>query len=140
MTTPTPIRRHADWQPRLAAFIESRLAAHFVWGANDCCLFAADAVAAMTGRDLARHLRGYATERAAQRLVRQLGGMAAIATAALGEPIAPPLARVGDIVLGELGAMGAECLGVCTGATWHAPGADSLCAAPMAAARLAWRV
>ena len=44
MSEPVQLPRRADWPERLAAFIEARRRQRFVWGANDCVLFAADAV------------------------------------------------------------------------------------------------
>lgn len=130
--------RHRNWQERLAALVSARLAEPFAWGRNDCCLFAADAVLALTGTDPAMGLRGsYADERGALRLVQQLGGLAALAARHLQLEVPPALARVGDVVLGKVDR---ECLGVCTGATWHAPSAAGLVARPMTEALRAWRV
>jgi hypothetical protein len=130
--------RHREWQSALAELVAQRMAAPFEWGVNDCCLFAADAVRAMTGRDPAADARGYTTERQAARVLKQLGGLEALAsTRAGGEEVPPAMARVGDVVLGK---MDRECLGVCTGETWHAPSAAGLVAAPMSAALKAWRV
>jgi hypothetical protein len=131
--------RLRDWQERLEALIASRIDAPFAWGVNDCCLFAADAVFAMTGHDPAADARGtYSDERSAMRVLRDMGGLEGIAsTRAGGEEISPMRARVGDVVLGKLDR---ECLGICGGATWHGPGADGLVSAPMTAALKAWRV
>lgn len=130
--------RHADWQSRLAGLVAERMAAPFEWGRNDCCLFAADAVFAITGTDPAAALRGvYGDAATGARLLASLGGLSAVAASGCGEEIAPTQARVGDIVLG---AIDRECLGVCTGATWHAPSAAGLACAPMASALRAWRV
>ena len=52
------MKRLEDWPERLAAFVEARRAMPFRWGQNDCALFAADAVAAVTGVDLAERWRG----------------------------------------------------------------------------------
>lgn len=130
--------RLRDWQERLQALVVARLAEPFAWGSNDCCLFAADAVAAETGADPAAPYRGtYDDERGAMRLVRSLGGLAAIATLGGGVEVPPVLARAGDVVLGHVDR---ECLGVCMGATWHAPSAAGLAARPMSEALRAWRV
>jgi hypothetical protein len=131
--------RRRDWQERLEALIASRIDAPFAWGVNDCALFAADAVAAVTGHDPAADARGtYTDEKGALRTIKKMGGLAAIAeTRAGGVEVPPSMARVGDVVLGV---MGRECLGICGGATWHAPGADGLAAAPMSTVLKAWRV
>ena len=131
--------RLRDWQERLEALIASRIDAPFAWGFNDCCLFAADAVQAMTGYDPAADARGtYADERGALNCIRMMGGLESIAeTRSGGVEVPPQMARVGDVVLGF---MGRECLGICGGAHWHAPGAAGLASAPMSTASKAWRV
>ena len=49
--------RFHDWPERLAAFLESRRRAPFEWGVNDCGIFVADGVLAMTGLDIAAEVR-----------------------------------------------------------------------------------
>jgi len=56
------VTRLADWPERLAAFLESRRTMPKQWGQNDCALFCADAIQAMTGVDPALELRGYDSE------------------------------------------------------------------------------
>jgi hypothetical protein len=47
----------------------------FEWGARDCCLWAADAVRALTGIDIAEEYRGkYNTELQAYRLLQSVTG------------------------------------------------------------------
>lgn len=131
--------RLRDWQSRLQACLAERWAQPFAWGAQDCALFAADCADACTGVDPAADLRGtYSDAAGAARVVAELGGLAAIAAARMGPEIAPALAQPGDIglVLND----GRECLAVCTGGMWHAPGAAGLCALPMAQAQRAWRL
>jgi hypothetical protein len=50
--------RLPDWPEQLAAFIEARRDMPFDWAVNDCCVLAADAVLAMTGRDFLADYRG----------------------------------------------------------------------------------
>ena len=50
--------RIQNWESTLEAFIQSRLGTPFIWGENDCCLFACDAVALITGIDPAKTWRG----------------------------------------------------------------------------------
>lgn len=59
------MHRLHDWPERLAGFLDSRQGEPFAWGSNDCALFAADAVQAITGVDLAREFRGYSDEEGA---------------------------------------------------------------------------
>jgi hypothetical protein len=100
---------------KLANFLRERAGAPFQWGVNDCCVFAADAVLAQTGRDLAIAWRGlYDDELSAEVVLLAFGGVAKIATEALG--VALPLvttAQRGDVVLFVSGS--GPALGVCVG-------------------------
>ena len=128
-----------DWQTRMEAFVCQRTDAPFVWGVNDCAIFASDCVLAMTGQDPAPDgLRKHRTAKQAYRSIERHGGLPAIATAALGQPIAVLMAGVGDVVLVSAGKR--DALAICNGATALAPAAAGLVAVPMAGARMAWRV
>lgn len=50
--------RYQNWEGRLNDFFLSRIKYPFTWGQNDCALFSADAVLAMTGIDHAAQWRG----------------------------------------------------------------------------------
>ncbi|WP_399696614.1 DUF6950 family protein [Xenophilus sp.] len=130
--------RERDWEQRLAAFVAERRAMPFEWGRNDCCLFAADAVRAMTGDDHAIGLRVHTSAQEAARLVLARGGLRQIATDALGESVPPAMATVGDVVL--LMNEGRELLAVCNGGTAIAPGERGMVALGMDAALAAWKV
>jgi len=68
------------WPDLLADFIAEKRAAPFVWGKNDCCLFACDWILKARGVDLAEDLRGtYSSALSGWRVVRQLGGVQEIA-------------------------------------------------------------
>jgi hypothetical protein len=67
--------RLPDWQDRLTLFIELRRSMAFAWGSNDCALFAADAVVAMTGVDFGAPFRGRYDDAAGAALaLRDYGG------------------------------------------------------------------
>lgn len=79
----------------------------FEWGTNDCGLYIADAVKAMTGEDIAHDFRGkYKTETGAKRQLAKLygGGLDKVMDAKL-ERIEVPFVQRGDVVLfaGDLG-------------------------------------
>jgi hypothetical protein len=131
------MRRH-DWQMRLAAFAKERAAMPFEWGKNDCCLFAADAVLAMTGTDPAESLRGYASALAAQRLVDEAGGLRELVSQFLGGPVSPLMAAVGDVVLLEN--EGRDLLGICNGTNAVGPGEKGMAVLGMESALAAWKV
>jgi hypothetical protein len=79
------IQRLEGWEKRFSAFLQERQRAPFVWGENDCILFAADAIVAITGFDLAASVRGlYASEEEAKALLKQRGGLEAAITEAFG--------------------------------------------------------
>ncbi|MDP1686889.1 hypothetical protein [Hydrogenophaga sp.] len=131
--------RLLTWPTRYAELCSERITAPFEWGVNDCCLWAADCVEALTGVDYAAAWRGtYSAAAGAARLMDELGGVRAIATGALGDAVSPLLAGVGDLVLIEQG--GREMLGVCNGAEALVVGPAGLEAVSMPSARAAWRV
>lgn len=139
MTAPEKLTRLHDWQMRLAALVAERQAMPFEWGRHDCALFCADAVEAVTGHDFAVDLRGtYSTALEAARVLQERGGVTAIATAALGDPVGPLFAAVGDVVLVDMN--GREALGLCNGASVLGPGEDGLIGVGMGAVKAAWRV
>ena len=139
MTAPNPARPDPRLRGQaLHAFCAAHRAQPFAWGSNDCALFASDWVLAATGTDPAAAFRGYRTAQEAARLVSEHGGLAAIATAALGPPIRAMYAITGDIVLVDLD--GRETLGVCNGQTVLGPGPDGLAVGTIDLALQAWKV
>lgn len=123
-----------DWRLRLDALVHSRMAAPFVWGTNDCCMFAADAALAISGQDFAAGFRGsYSTEAQAQQVLQTVGGVEG-AAALGGQPIAPAFATVGDVGLIAGG------LAVCVGQHWVAPARKGLAVLQFDVAEKAWRV
>ena len=79
--------RFPDWSERLADFLAARRSMPFAWGSNDCCMFAADCVLLLTGKDFAEFRGEYEDARRAAELLLQVGGVEAIATRKLGDPI-----------------------------------------------------
>lgn len=115
--------RPDDWPERLAAFLESRGPEPFVWGSNDCALFAADWVLTLTGADPLGPLRGAWTDEASARdLMASLGGLDAAARSVLGEPLPTVLlARRGDVMLTPTDT-GSWHLCICCGDHWRGAG------------------
>ncbi len=140
------LQRLHDWPLRLEAFVQQRAYQPFAWGVQDCALFAADAVQALTGVDVAPpHLRCHRHARAALRSMRAHGGLQAIAQAALGTPIAPALATVGDVLLVNSNNLafahpGRPMLALCNGGTALATGQRGLVSVSLHRATHAWRV
>lgn len=99
---PAPIPpRLPDWRPRLAAYVSGVARQKFKPGAQDCALFVAGAVLAMTGHDPAADWRGrYRTLSGGKRRLRGQGFADHIAfvEAHLAE-IPPAFAAVGDVAV-----------------------------------------
>jgi uncharacterized protein DUF6950 len=68
-----------------------------VWGVNDCVQFAADAVERYGG--WRPELPKYSSEREAIQIIARGGGLEALVTRVMGEPIHVKDARIGDTVL-----------------------------------------
>lgn len=92
--------RFDDWRSRLTDYLIGQLRAPFDYGRNDCALFTAGAVLAMTGTDLARGWRGYRTLAEGRRRLKARGfdDHVALAASALPE-IATAFAAEGDVAV-----------------------------------------
>lgn len=131
--------RLRNWPSRFAALVDSARAQPFEWGQHDCCLWAANAVLAITGRDPGAPWRGaYRTTRGALDLLESIGGLEG-AGALTGNPIQVALAAIGDVGLVRW-TDGTESLAVCAGHSWLAAGDAGLVHLPLEAARCAWGV
>jgi len=80
----------------------------FIWGQNDCALFAADGIRAITGVDIAADFRGkYHDEASAMQAIKDICGGSTVADAAaycankhgLSELTKPLFAKRGDLVV-----------------------------------------
>lgn len=116
--------RLPDATVRLAALVRKAQRGRFRWGRHDCCQFAARAVHALTGRDTREIFPAYRTRAEAETIISECGGLEALATKALGEPIHPSRATTGDIVLCDFG-RGPQ-PAVCVGVYCLAPGRHGL--------------
>ena len=126
------------WRVRFDALISDCMSQPFSWGAQDCCLFAADCAVIVSGADPAAGLRGtYSDAAGALRTLQRIGGIEG-AGCRFGAPIRPLMACTGDVGLVPCG--GRDALAVCVGLVWLAPAAAGLAALPLDSARLAWRV
>lgn len=139
---PEKITRREDWPERLNDYIESRRDTPFEWGTNDCCMFAAHAIEAMTGENpAAEFVRKYKKQRSAQKIIKDHGGdLAGLICTKLGQEIDPRQAQRGDVMLVQIPTEDRECAAVCLGDVWAAPGQDGLVFGTMKSALTAWRV
>lgn len=82
------MKRRNDWPTELATFLLNTRKTPFKWGENDCCLFAANAILAMGGHDVAKDVRGrYKTALGARRIMKSVGAnsLVELLTQRLGE-------------------------------------------------------
>jgi len=127
--------RLLGWEKRLAARIKAAGGQSFEWGMFDCCIFAADCVQDITGKDLMAEMRGkYTSELGAAKLIKKVGGLPAYLTKTLGHEIRFEQAKRGDVV------MFGDVVGVCVGAQFVAPMKAGLYFCPMANVSSAWGV
>ena len=149
-----PLVRIDNWPSLLEQELQARFARPFVWGENDCCIFAASLVEAMTGVDLAAKWRGrYTKALGAGRFLKKEGGleglMQKLAAKHAMEALPSVLyARRGDVVLMDVPttvatngeSAGGPALGICVGARVAAAGENGVVFVPLEQARRAWRV
>ena len=103
------LTKHKHWHTHaFDPFLRERAEMPFAWGSNDCALFAADAILANTGIDIADDFRGkYTTQLGALKTIREVTGGTSIADAAaccaakhgLVEHEYPLMAKRGDLVV-----------------------------------------
>ena len=142
------LRRKEHWETRaFDAFLRARAALAFKWGANDCALFVADGIEAITGVDIAIDFRGrYSDEAGAFRAIAEIAGGHTVADAAawcaakcgLDECGSPLMAQRGDLVVAESGDNLIAGLVHLSGRHVVAVGEDGLYRLPLSAVRRAW--
>lgn len=131
--------RRNDWRPRLTAYLADVAREPFVMGKHDCALFAAGAVKAMTGRDIARGFRGYRTLAAGIRKARKKGFDDHIAIFAdRFEDVPVSYAQVGDVAVVE--AEEGPALGIVQGEHIYMAGPAGICLKPLLSSTRAFRV
>lgn len=113
MPSTSELVRAPDWEERLAVLLDRKSEEPFRWGSNDCALFAADAIRAMTGGDPGEAFRGQYDSRAGSAAALREHGEGTLlktVTAWLGQAKHPVFAQRGDIVMRDR-----HTLGVCVG-------------------------
>lgn len=132
--------RRPDWRPRLTAYLTETAGQGFRYGSNDCALFAAGAVRAMTDCDPAAAWRGtYTTVEGGFKRLRKAGFQDHVDLAgSLFVEILPVFAQVGDLALVE-GSDG-NALSVFAGETIACLTPQGLGHLPRSAAVRAWSV
>jgi len=137
------MRRYSDWSTRLREFEESRSPMPFQWGVNDCCLYACDAIQAITGVDPAASFRGYTTEEEANEKIAAYGSIEKLAEsvcADLGFSEVPvKFAKRGDIALCEWQGKQFMCV-LGTSSYPHGPSERGAVAYPRGCMKRAWSI
>ncbi len=88
-------------------FLARQSAVPFLWGRSDCCLFAADYVRAVTGRDPGEHLRGqYSDEDGAVATLDENGGLEGVMDLSEWARVNAP--EEGDIAIVKYAPLGRE--------------------------------
>lgn len=142
--------RREDWPGRLAALLAEAKDRPLDWGRHDCCLFAADAVLAMTGEDPAAALRGrYRDVKGARRIVKARGGSLERLAEAMAKRHGWPECRVlqarrGDLLLlapaAPISPGWPQAFGICIGAIAAVPGQSRMVFLPLVQAVRAWSI
>jgi hypothetical protein len=143
------VQREQNWEMLLHNFVESRKKQPFKYGINDCALFVADAIQAMTGTDVAADFRGKYTDMLSSlAIIKQVTGGTTVedvavfefAKSGIKELSTVKLAQRGDVVL--CNNEGAPALGIVylNGIDGLFVGTDGLFKVAVLACRRAWRV
>lgn len=113
------ILRRPDWRARLAEYLAQVAHNRFRPGAHDCALFAAGAVEAMTGADLAAEWRGTYRSLSGGRKALKAAGFAdhVALVASHFEEVPPAFARVGDVAVLPGATRQGAALGIVQGAS-----------------------
>lgn len=151
------IRRN-DWPERLSELLGSWRTRPFKWGEADCVYFARDTLAKITTKDWnILEIPPYTSAREARRALRDSGfrDLPDLLTQLLGCPVAPAMARRGDLLLVNAHYQSIasrkipkkiktrtfpHAMAVCGGEHAFAPGPHGLAALPMSHACLCWRI
>lgn len=135
------IVKKSNWPRLLNDFIDSRRETPFQWGRNDCALFCADAVQAVTGNDFAEAYRGrYSTAIGSVIALRDAGhdSIASVITGFFGDPVPVDYLQRGDIAFFNHGR--GDTIGIVCGANVAAPGESGLVFFDMSMCEKGWRV
>ena len=132
--------RNADWRTALVSYLHTARRRTFAYGEHDCTIFAADAVLAMTGRDLAAEWRGkYHSLGEGVALLRAAGHESNTALAAsLFDECPVAMAQPGDIAV--IATENGDALGIVQGEAIYTVGPQGLSISPLLAAHRAFRV
>lgn len=132
--------RSPDWQLKFADATREAHSKRFKWGEHDCCLWVADCVLAITGKDFAVTWRGkYSDEQGAYELIKSGESLTKMVSSVLGlEPVHPNFGNVGDVALVFTG--GKEALAICNGSSVLIPSRTRMVSLPMTSVKKIWKI
>ena len=147
---PEGLKRARHWETRaFAQFLAARAKMPFAWGTNDCALFCADGILALTGVDIAAAFRGkYADEASALAAIQIVCGGSTVADAAawcaaqhgLAAWDKPLHAQRGDLVIAQNAAGPTAALVHLSGACLVTAGEGGTVRLPLRSILRAWHV
>jgi hypothetical protein len=130
--------RRDDWVEQMWLAIEDHDSTEFVWGVNDCCLFVARVVDAMTDGDFEAQLNAsYTDEETALAYIASFGSLEAAVSSHLGQP-EPGRPLRGDVVLIDGGA--GPALGILVGGHIAGMGPNGFVYLPRGEALQRWAI
>lgn len=92
--------RQEGWELRLSNYLKAMQNAPFVWGKNDCVLFAVKAAEKITYEDHYSRYLGYNDEKGAKEIISEAGSLEALISRHFGNPHRKVLsAKRGDLVM-----------------------------------------
>jgi hypothetical protein len=141
------LTRYGDWQSRLTAYLLHAERVPFRYGVQDCGLFVAGAILAMTGVDTVAELRGYTNRTQAFQRIADVCGQPTMEAAAVylaklhGLPEVPVLcAQRGDAVMLRGGRRSSLGIVAMHGTEILTPYRAGLLRLPLSHARRAWHI
>lgn len=140
------MQRKHEWPELFSEFLLSHASTSFAWGTNDCAVFSADGMEAMTGTDPMADLRGYTTEAEAMQRIADVTGGKSLEDAAVWiaskygftERTHTLLAQRGDLVLYRNGDTLACGLVHLNGRDIVSPGPKGIIRMPLSSAYRVW--
>lgn len=130
--------RIENWPTTLMKMIERAEKEPFVWGQNDCCLWTADVVLAITSHDFADGLRGRYHDEDGAKAIYEGYTFEHFITSILGESIHVNFAQRGDVMMKKFET--GETLGICIGAKTAFKTVSGLIQIPTLECDAAWRI
>ena len=117
MSTIQPLKyeRLPDWRTRLRAYLDDARTRPHDWSAFNCAQFVLGGIYAQTGQWVLTEARaGFADQATAEAFLAANGGLEALTTSYLGEPLPGVLlAAEGDVLLAPI--LGGVAVGLCLG-------------------------